>query len=120
TIDADGDTIEQPFPGADVAVSAGDDVIVAGSGPDGELWLGRYTVTGSAPPAEVWRYQPEVPGEPGVRLSGATVSQGVATAFAEPDAQRDDDSRPAAIRLAADLETGEPRPAVVRTATGTG
>ena len=109
TIDPAGEATELTFPGADIAAPAGEDLIVGGGGLDGEPWLGRYTVTGSTPPAEVWRYQPEYPIDRAERWTGATVSQGVATVFTN-DATS---SGGPALDLAAEVETGESRPAVV-------
>ncbi len=108
TIDPGGEATEQPFPGADIAVSVGGDLIVGG-GLGGNPWLGRYT-TGEDPPAEVWRYQPEYPIDRSERWTGATVSQGVATVFSN-DATS---SGGPALDLAAEVETGESRPAVVQ------
>ena len=108
TVTPDGEASELPFPGADVATMADGDLIVGG-GHDGNPWLGRYT-TGADPPTEVWRYQPEYPIDRAERWTGATVSQGIATVFTHTTTT----SGGPALDLAAAVETGEGRPAVVQ------
>lgn len=118
TIAPDGTVTEQPFPGADVAVSAGDDLIVAGGTASNHPWLGRFTGTGSAESEAVWRYEPEHTDAFDQRWDSAIVSQGIVTVSASAGAS--DRARHAGSGLAADLETGVPRPAVVRSQGGTG
>ena len=120
TINPTGEATELPFPDADIATQVGEDLIIGG-GLTSNPWLGRYT-TGEGPPTEVWRYQPEYPVDGPERWTDATLSQGIATISADSgetvvDGSGQFDSRAA---LAADLETGEPRPAVVRTTRASG
>lgn len=122
TIDATGDVTEQPFPDADVAVSAGDDLIVAGGTAEESPWFGRFTSTDSAEPEAVWQYSDDYFNGPRTRWYDATISQGIVTVASEADETVVDSEGQfdARTSLAADLETGEPRPAVVRTARGSG
>lgn len=122
TIDAAGDVTEQPFPDADVAVSAGDDLIVAGGTAGESPWFGRFTISGASAPESVWQYSDEFFSGPRTRWHDATISQGIVTIASEAgeavvDSEGQFDAR---TGLAADLETGEPRPAVIRTARGSG
>ena len=109
TIDPTGEATELPFPDADIAVTADEDLIIGG-GLTSNPWLGRYTTTGEGPPTEVWRYQPEYPIDRAERWTGATVSQGIATIFT----QHTTASGGPALDLAAEVASGESRPAVVQ------
>ena len=116
TIDPEGAATELPFPGADVAGSAGADVIVAGGTAGEDPWFGRFTTT-SGSPDPVWQYSDAYVSGAGIRWNGATVSQGIATVSSAGGETGVDGAGPvdAGASLAADLETGEPRPAVVST-----
>lgn len=109
TVGADGAATERPFPGADVAATIGTDLVVGG-GLDVYPWIGRFTLTDENVPEQMWRYQPLYPLDRAERWTGVTISQGTATVFTTAATS----SGAPALDLAAELETGEGRSAVVQ------
>ena len=106
-VDASGGTTAHEFPDADVAARNGADLFVAGSTED-RAWLARVPAGGGAP---VWHHQPELPGT-GSRFTGITISQGIVTVRTAPEPRENRPTLPFAF--AADADSGDTRPAVVR------
>ena len=116
TIDPTGESTDEPFPDADVAAAVDDDLIVAGNTTE-RPWFGRFTATDrDSPPEPVWQQEHDDAHLLGQRWHEATISQGIATVSSGGRDGADDGTGgwEPGVGLAADLETGEPRPTVMR------
>ncbi|UFU05866.1 hypothetical protein [Ruania halotolerans] len=109
TITADGQRTDRALPFANVALTVGDALLVAGATPSGAPWVDRY---GAGEQERTWRTALEFPLDD-ERWGRGILSQGVATFFTPMG-----DPLSFGAILAVDAETGDQRPVVLPTPRG--